>query len=1182
MSGTNEWDLVGGLTQDLLTTFIVAEFNDATGSGRIPIQVDIGGTEFTLSAPDVEIITSSETQYQWASCVDISAELSSASATGTVNVQTNLANIFLGVVSQENYLSSDGQSGSYADCGKLEGNLPSTGCSFMAWVNLASDSAQTLLAATDSSGDEVLTLNLAKNQPSIVYDGKTYTYDLESKHPVFTSGQWHHLAVSIHGGSEPLVVFYIDGQPQQSKVMSSFAAISGGLLVGKGNSSYGSFSGKITGVSAWQTALEASSIQQLMNADLTTRGLDTSLKCLGYWQFAEDNMVNLLHTGDAVTPHGGAQGNTEDDPSFNTYAFFGSNDAEQIFSVNNNFANQTLSEQVNSQISAQLADLVAEGAHVLKGGSSTEILLGAGDRGTSFSAKPTLIQLITEAQEKDNSGDWSYPSQLFLLAMMDSSIPPDIDSKSSFADDDSVVIPKGSNMLAGSSDYFFLSLAGESLVKKGWEVSVTTSEPIKLTATKSSFKKHKNFSTTQLQLSVDSSNQGLKFDIQTQFGLLSTSHDVWDMEVSSVVKLSVVVGSDGTTGIKMSLDDEYVSVTANQSNSFVVGFETAVSILTVLFPPIGEILWGLAILWKLILMGVLYYVLESFGTRIRYLQNNSFTLTDIVFADGILVDGNYSPIGAIITDLSTESAKAGAQIQIIGQGFFDATGTSLIASVEIGGLSAEIVDVTGDWMDGTIAATVPEGGTGVPTPVRATLTDGLSSNPFGSFVVLGSKAPSNVKLEETTGLPGDSIKISGTDFTGTKAVKFNGIPSPSIKVASGELTVQVPSAVSAGKVTVTNNVGSATSSNSFSPVGLPVIATALGPDGKNEGLAGQTITITGKNFVTGTQLPVQVLFSNDGGIGTSKTQPVTATGSESNITATIPEGATPGYVWVQTGAGICNSPAAFKVKGSAEPSGLQFTPQAGKFPSTITVKGQYFTGADSVSIGNVPCSFVLARGSKGDSQLTLSVPRTAKSGKISVENSAGTGTSSKSFQIIAAPTLDHVDPDSSTPGQTVAIYGKSFLDSEGTSVVTKVTFGPQEATVNSVQYDSNSGLDVIKASVPDGVWGNPVGISVFTLAGVATGATFSVKSTENPELSVFTPTSGTPGTTVTCSGGGFTGMTSVILGEPTTFTVLSDKKLTFKVPPVDAGSYTITLTNTKGNGSSSTKFTVKSSEAESS
>jgi mono/diheme cytochrome c family protein len=82
----------------------------------------------------------------------------------------------------------------------------------------------------------------------------------------------------------------------------------------------------------------------------------------------------------------------------------------------------------------------------------------------------------------------------------------------------------------------------------------------------------------------------------------------------------------------------------------------------------------------------------------------------------------------------------------------------------------------------------------------------------------------------------------------------------------------------------------------------------------------------------------------------------------------------------------------------AKPIVSSFTPASGKKGTTITVAGKNFVKVTAVKLGPARATFKLVSASK----LTLTVPATAKSGRIYVTTAAGTAGSSKSFTVKAA------------------------------------------------------------------------------------------------------------------------------------------------------------------------------------
>lgn len=87
-------------------------------------------------------------------------------------------------------------------------------------------------------------------------------------------------------------------------------------------------------------------------------------------------------------------------------------------------------------------------------------------------------------------------------------------------------------------------------------------------------------------------------------------------------------------------------------------------------------------------------------------------------------------------------------------------------------------------------------------------------------------SPALVSFYPTSGRVGDAVTLSGTGFTGTTAVSFNGVSASFTVDSDSQITVAVPAGVTTGKVTVTTSAGTAQSSSNFT-----LIAYDLNGDG---------------------------------------------------------------------------------------------------------------------------------------------------------------------------------------------------------------------------------------------------------------------------------------------------------------------------------------------------------------
>lgn len=146
------------------------------------------------------------------------------------------------------------------------------------------------------------------------------------------------------------------------------------------------------------------------------------------------------------------------------------------------------------------------------------------------------------------------------------------------------------------------------------------------------------------------------------------------------------------------------------------------------------------------------------------------------------------------------------------------------------------------------------------------------------------------------------------------------------------------------------------------------------------GSVGATVQILGQGF-TGT---TKVSFN-----GVSATFRIV---SDTYITASVPSGATTGYVSVQTPGGTLKSNRKFLVA----PANLTFSPTSGPVGTVVTITGTSLTGANRVTFGGVPATTFTV---DSDTQITATVPTGAVTGKISVTTAGGTATSADTFTV---------------------------------------------------------------------------------------------------------------------------------------------------------------------------------------
>jgi hypothetical protein len=474
-----------------------------------------------------------------------------------------------------------------------------------------------------------------------------------------------------------------------------------------------------------------------------------------------------------------------------------------------------------------------------------------------------------------------------------------------------------------------------------------------------------------------------------------------------------------------------------------------------------------------------------------------------------------------ISSFTPASGPLGTEVTITGTGLTAAT------AVQFNGTAAATFTVDSPTQ---IRATVATGST---TGKISVTTAGGTTLSATDFTIAG---PSITSFTPADGPVTTEITITGTNFVFVSNVTFNGTAASTFTVDSPtQIRATVAPGATTGKVSVITDGGTALSANDFTVLG-PVI-TSFTPA---SGLVGVEVTIIGSNFVT-----VNSVSFN----GASATFIVD---SATQIRANVPAGATTGKISVATGGGTAQSAADFTVIPPA-PVIASFTPTSGLVGIEVTVTGSNFSAATDVQFNGASASTFIVDSA---TQIRVTVPASATTGKISVTTLGGTGLSADNFAV--GPVITSFTPASAVVNTEVTITGSNFTGA------TSVKFNGVGALFI---VDSET---AIRATVPAAA--STGKISVTTAVGtMSSAADFLV----TPVVSSFTPTSAPVGTQVTITGTGLTGATAVQFNglAASTFTVSSATEI---LATVANGSTTgkISVITAGGTAQSSTDFTV--------
>lgn len=222
------------------------------------------------------------------------------------------------------------------------------------------------------------------------------------------------------------------------------------------------------------------------------------------------------------------------------------------------------------------------------------------------------------------------------------------------------------------------------------------------------------------------------------------------------------------------------------------------------------------------------------------------------------------------------TASSGSVTLAVGSGAGVLAGTTTVAAVDgVATFSALHIDTAGSGY--TLIASA------------GALTSATSSG----FTIAAPGPPTISSFSPAATGIGASVTITGTNLVAVTSVSFNGVAA-AITASSEptQVTVTVPASATSGPISLSASGGITISSASFVVVPPPAIS-AVSP---GSGGAGTVVTITGSNLGTVTAVSFD---------GTAATFSVNGAGTQ--ITATVPSGATDGPITVTTLGGSASS-----------------------------------------------------------------------------------------------------------------------------------------------------------------------------------------------------------------------------------------------------------------------------------
>jgi hypothetical protein len=372
-----------------------------------------------------------------------------------------------------------------------------------------------------------------------------------------------------------------------------------------------------------------------------------------------------------------------------------------------------------------------------------------------------------------------------------------------------------------------------------------------------------------------------------------------------------------------------------------------------------------------------------------------------------------------------------------------------------GGLTYPITLATSVANNGTASITVPN----VSTSLARVMVEAADNYFFdisdADFVIAPGPGSTIVGFAPASGPVGTAVTITGTNFTGATAVTINGTPATFTVNSATQIIATVSAGTTTGLITVTTPAGASVSATPF-VVGSPPTVTSFTP---TTGPAGINVVISGTGFTAGSQVQFNGINA-----------PVFSLNSSTQITVTVPIGATTGPISVITPLGTGTSATNFTVPPA--PIITSFTPTTAPAGAVIVITGNNFNGATQVTFnGTVAPVFTV----NSNTQITVTVPVNSTTGYITVTTPIGIAVSTVRF-VGQVPLITSFTPTSGVAGTTVIIRGNFF--NGATQVAFNGTVAPGFVVNSNTQ---------ITVTVPAGI--STGFITVTTPSGTGTSTT---------------------------------------------------------------------------------------------
>jgi subtilisin-like proprotein convertase family protein len=195
-----------------------------------------------------------------------------------------------------------------------------------------------------------------------------------------------------------------------------------------------------------------------------------------------------------------------------------------------------------------------------------------------------------------------------------------------------------------------------------------------------------------------------------------------------------------------------------------------------------------------------------------------------------------------------------------------------------------------------------------------------------------TNGPTITSFDPTSGPLGATVAIRGMKFTGAVAVTFGGIPAEFRVRSAKRITATVPEGAISGPISVTTPKGTGVSSASFNVIPVPTI-TSFYP---TRGHVGATVVVEGDGFTDASALDFN-------GVSAASFM----VNSDTQITVTVPAGASTGSITVTTPGGTATSSSSFVVRHIRE---MSLALDSSEASGTVTVLDEFTACASAIPV----------------------------------------------------------------------------------------------------------------------------------------------------------------------------------------------------------------------------------------